>query len=92
MFTVRVSDNFHHMDEDETYTQGEYATWAEAVAVSRRIVDRCLAEYQQPGMTAEALFSRYAAFGEDPLIVPTPEGEKFSAWDYAQERCAALCG
>jgi hypothetical protein len=32
MFTVHAADNFHFMDEDETYAHGEFATWAEAVA------------------------------------------------------------
>lgn len=91
MFTVRVADNFHYMDESETYTLGEFVTWAQAVTAARAIVDRCLAEHHQPGMTAEALFSQYMSFGDDPFIDPQPEGEKFSGRDYAKERCSALC-
>lgn len=93
MYTVRVADNFHYMDEDETYTLGAFPTWAEAVAAARRVVDRSLEELHQPGMDAEALFAQYTAFGEDPYIVPVPDGEaEFSAWDYAKQRCAVLCG
>lgn len=91
MFTVRVADNFHYMDESETYTHGEFPTWVDAVEAARGIVDRCLSEYHQPGITAEALFSKYKFFGDDPFIIPTPDGEKFSGWDYAKERCAFLC-
>ena len=91
MFIVRVADNARYMDESETHSHGEYPTWTDAVAAARHVVDRCLAEHHQPGMSAEALFGRYTIFGDDPFIVPTPSGESFSAWDYARERCSALC-
>jgi len=93
MFKVRVADNFRYMDEDEVYTHGEFATWAEALAASQRIVERSLLEFLKPGMSAAELFSQYAMFGDDPFIVPTAEGEKlFSARDHARQRCEALCG
>lgn len=92
MFTVRVADNFHYLDDSETYTHGEFSTWAEAVEAARAIVDRCLAEYYQPGMAADTLLSKYKSFGDDPFVIPVPDGEGFSAWDYAEERCAILCG
>ena len=91
MFTIKVADNFHYMDESETYTDGEFATWAEAVAAARRIVDECLTEYHVDGATAEGMFSSYKMFGDDPYIVPVPAGEHFSAWDYAEKRCQELC-
>lgn len=87
MFVVRIADSFHYMDESEIYTHGESLTWAEAVAAAKNIVDRCLTEDYQPGMTAEILFSRYKAFGDDSFIIPAPEGEKFYGWDFAKERC-----
>ena len=91
MFTIRVADNFHYMDEDETYTAGEFATWEEALVAARERVDRSLAEAYTPGMTADALFGQYTSFGDDPYIVPTPAGEKFSAWDYARQRSEVIC-
>jgi hypothetical protein len=91
MFSVRVADNFHYMDEDETYTHGEFANWSEAVAAAREIVDRHLSQAYQPGMSADALYDEYISFGEDPYIIPVPPGEHFSAWEYAKERCQMLC-
>ena len=92
-FTVRISDNFHYMDEDETYTRGEYDTWEAAVSEAKRIVRMCVVEYHKPGMSAEEVFKMYTTFGDDASVSPTPEGEKyFSGWDYARERCKALCG
>ena len=91
MFVVRVADNFHYMDASETYTHGEFATWAEAVAVSRGIVDAFLVQHLKPGIDAERLFELYIAFGDDPHIAPVPEGESFSAWGYAELRCTQLC-
>jgi len=91
MFVLRVADNFHYMDQDETYTHSEYATWADAVAVARRIVDESLAEHYRPGISAGELFSMYTSFGDDPFIVSPPPGERFSAWDYARQQCELLC-
>ena len=90
-FVVRVADNFHYMDESEAYDHGCYPTWEEALLVARRIVDPCLADYQKPGMTADELFHMYASFGDDPYISPGPDGQRFSAWDYARERAGVLC-
>jgi hypothetical protein len=92
MFTVRVADNYHYMDPDEIYTHGDFPTWIEALDAARNIVDSCLANYFEPGISADALYEKYRAFGDDPFIAPEPDGEKFSAWDYARERCAQLCG
>jgi hypothetical protein len=91
MFTVMVDDNFHYMDEDERRALGEFATWEEAVQAARQIVERSLSEHYKPGMTAEQLYSAYTGFGEDPFIVPKPEGQAFSAWTYAKQRCAQIC-
>jgi hypothetical protein len=91
MFTMYVADNFHYMDEDETYIHGVFATWAEATAAARQIVDESLAHHYRPGMTAADLHRMYTSFGDDPFIRPKPDGEKFSAWDYARQRCDELC-
>jgi hypothetical protein len=92
MFEVRVADNFHYMDQSETYSKGQYPTWSEAVSVAREIVDRCLAEYHRDDMTADDLFHQYVTFGDDPFVIPVPDGEHFSGWDYAKQRCQAICG
>ncbi len=92
MYEVRVADNFHYMDLSEIYTLGSYSSWQDAVAAAKAVVDRCLAEYLEQGVTADALFEHYTMFGDDPHIHPVPEGEIiFSAWDYAKQRCLALC-
>ena len=91
MFVVRVADNFHYMDDDETFTHGEFATWPEAIAAARQLVDRYLAAAFRPGMTSAALYDGYTSFGDDPYIVPVLDGERFSAWEYAKHRCEAMC-
>jgi hypothetical protein len=91
MFIVHVADNFDYMDEDETHTHGEFATWAEAVTAARQIVDDSLAHLSRPGMTEAALYDMYVSFGDDPYIRPEPDGERFSAWDYARQKCNELC-
>jgi hypothetical protein len=48
---------------------GVFATSEEAVAACRSIVDGYLTDAFKPGMTADALFQSYTAFGEDPFIV-----------------------
>src|SRR5262245_22319631 len=92
MFAVFVADNYHFMEQDSTYKLGEYATWVEAEAAARRLVDECLNDGFRPGMGAEDLYDTYVSFGDDPYIVPTPAGEeRFSAWDYAKRRCEEMC-
>jgi hypothetical protein len=92
-YLVVVDDNFHYMDEDARSTFGRFATLDAALAVCRTIVDRCLEEAYQPGMTAKVLVSAYKGFGDDPFILP-PDGAPvchFSAWDYAQQRAEEMC-
>jgi hypothetical protein len=92
-YQVAVDDNFHYMDKDARYGAGEFATAAEALAKARKIVDDYLATAFEAGMNADALYSSYQAFGEDPFITATGGDPSvvFSAWDYAKERCAQLC-
>lgn len=91
-FTVRVRENSHSMDEGEAYDLPAFATYAEAEAACRRIVDDFLTGNLKPGLGAEALFRLYTTFGEDPAIDgPGPSGAGFSAWDYARGRCDELC-
>lgn len=90
-YQVFVDDNYHYMDESHRYTRGTFESWEEAVACCREIVDRCLAEQHEPGMTAEQLWGRYTMYGEDPFIVPVSEEHRFSAWSYAKERAVELC-
>ena len=90
-FTILVDDNFHPQNESERYELGPYDSFSEAADVCKGIVDRFLAETRTEDMTAEALYSKYLSFGEDPWIHPTPEGQPdFSAWDYAKARCSEL--
>ena len=94
-YRVLVDENFHYMDKSRRYAQGDYATYAEAFAVCREIVDRFLRHEHVPGMPASALYFRYMMFGRDPFLVNgTGEAEAqpgFSAWDYARQRCMDLC-
>jgi len=93
-YTVMVADNFHYMDEDERWEYGTFATPEEALAACRKLVDEWLALNHKPGMTAAELYSQYMSFGDDPFIIAPNEaqGAAFSAWDYARERSAILCG
>ena len=90
-FEVFVDDNFHYQDESERYKQGEYDTYEEAVKSCKKIVDGELSHLSLNRLSATELYSSYTSFGEDPFIRPTPEGERFSAWDYARQRCEEIC-
>jgi hypothetical protein len=91
-YTVMVDDNFHYQDEEHRREHGAFDTLDAAIAACRAIVDRSLAESYRDGLTAEELFRQYTSFGEDPYVVGDGAQVPFSAWDYARERCAALCG
>jgi len=89
-YTVFVDDNFHYMDEEERYKLGEFDTREEALAAAKKIVDEFLDPSYEPWMTAHEMYEGYVMFGEDPFIVPDDPADRFSAWDYAKERCAML--
>jgi hypothetical protein len=91
-FKVIIADNFRYQDQDSSYTSGEFNSYELAKAHCRQIVDASLVEAHEAGMTAKELFDSYAHFGEDPHILPRSDGERFSAWDYAKQRCAVICG
>ena len=90
-FEVLVDDNFHYQDESERYKQGEYETYEEAVKVCKAIVDGELLHVYEEGTSAADLYNSYTSFGEDPFIRPSPEGQRFSAWEYARQRCEEIC-
>lgn len=91
-YQVFIDDNFHYQDEDARYKLGDFETFEEAVAVCRKIVDEYLLENYKPGMTAGELSVNYTNFGDDPFIIGEPVPFRFSAWDYARERCRQICG
>jgi hypothetical protein len=91
IFKVFVDDNFHFQDTSERYQQGEYESFETAVAVCKQIVDQYLAATFKEGMSAAELYQRYVSFGDDPFVVPKPEGADFSAWVYAKQRCSEIC-
>ena len=68
-YHVLVDDIFCSTDKNQSYTKGEYPTYAEALAVCREIVDRFLRHECAPGMPASARYFRYMMFGKDPSIV-----------------------
>ena len=94
-YQIVIADNFHYMDKDEHVEAGIYESYEAAVAACREIVDDSVLHQHKPGMSADELFKMYSMFGDDPFIVlldGAPTGERFSAWDYARERCRAICG
>jgi hypothetical protein len=94
-YKVMVDDNFHYQEPEERWELGIYATLEEALAACRGIVDRALKEEYLPGISAEKLYDRYTSFGDDPFIVVLDGADadaRFSAWNYAKERCRTLCG
>ena len=78
------------MDESERYDKGEHATYEDAAAACKTIVDDYLVHTYKKGMTADELYESYIDFGEDPFIIPDDKSERFSAWNYAKRRCQEL--
>ncbi len=89
-FEVFVDDNYHYMDEESRYRAGFFASYEEALAVAKAIVDEFLERCHRPGMTSKELYQGYVGFGEDPFIIPSG-ATPFSAWEYARTRCMELC-
>ena len=90
-WTVYVDSNFHHMDEDERYSVGSFENYDDALSVCKKIVNEFLTTAQ--AKTADELFTGYVGFGEDPWIKGSPkapEQVRFSAREYARQRCDEL--
>ena len=91
-YRVMVDDNFHHMDAEERYEYGAFATCEEAMAACRRIVDDFLHDQYRPPMTTDELWRLYTAFGDDAFIITTDRMCSFSGWAYARARCREIAG
>jgi len=91
-YQVMVADNFHYMDESERHAHDSFDTLEAALDACRRLVDRDLGELHRPGMSGDALYRQYVAFGSDPYVIGagSEAGVPFSAWDYAHERCRTM--
>lgn len=89
-YEVFVDDNYHYMDESSRYSGGVFDSWEQAEAKCRMIVDEFLVANFKEGMAAEDLMRQYKSYGEDPWILSLSD-RRFSAWDYAAERCEDLC-
>lgn len=93
-FQVIVADNFHYMDDDESYVHGGFDTLETAIEASKAIVDENLSHMIKvnPRLTAAQLFDHYRSFGDDPYVRGARSDRvPFSAWKYAEERCSVLC-
>jgi hypothetical protein len=94
-YEVLIDDNFHYQDESERVSHGVFATADEALAACRSIVDGFLTDAFKPDMSPDALYKYYMGFGDDPFVVPVDPKDasvRFSAWEYAKERCAVIAG
>ncbi len=86
---LKVYDNFHYQDEDETYTRGPYPSASHAISAARGIVDASMRKEKRLSQSAEQLLQRYTSFGEDPIVLG-PGDFEFSAWTYAESRASQI--
>jgi len=86
-YIVFVDDNFHHGDENERYKLGEYNTRDEALTACKDVVDEYFKLIEKGKFTFKELWEGYMLYGEDPFIWNDENIEKFSAWEYARQRC-----
>ncbi|MCZ7668549.1 MAG: hypothetical protein M5U34_15850 [Chloroflexi bacterium] len=90
-FKVFVDDNFHYQDKSDRYELGEFDSFEAAVAACQMIIDQYLMAAFKEGMDPAELYEKYISFGEEPFVIPMPEGASFSAWVYAEQRCSQIC-
>ncbi len=90
-YKVCVDDNFHYQDESERFTHGEYETAEQAIQIAKEITDESLKFLYKKGMSSEDLYQQYTMMGDDPFIISDDRDCRFSAWNYAKERCDEIC-
>ena len=88
VYWLKVYDNFHYMDESETYRIGPYFGASEALMTAKALVDETIDAALSEGGSPEDALAQYRASGEDPMIIGSPQVQ-FSGWSYAKARCAA---
>jgi len=92
-FYLRVYDNYHYMDESKAYNHGQYETYKDAIVGAKVIVDEFIEHYWKPGVKPAEFLAGFAAYGEEPIILPNEHGEleNFSARTYFKSRIAEIC-
>jgi hypothetical protein len=93
-FVEGLSD--HQKVETQVRRIGEYASVEEAITVSKQMIDDFLQRTYRPGMLSKVLFLQYQERGEYPFIFrdddKTFNVPSFNHLNYAQTRCAEICG
>jgi guanosine-3',5'-bis(diphosphate) 3'-pyrophosphohydrolase len=85
-YFLKVYNNFHYMDEDETYFVKGIGTAEEALRKARGMVESYFLENWKPGIDYGTANAMYTMYGLDPVICSdSGENVKFSAWKYAGE-------
>jgi hypothetical protein len=86
-YVVQVDDNFHNGDESERYKLGQFETREQAVAACKAKVEEYFERIEKGKYSFKELWEGYMMYGEDPFIINDDQEEKFSAWEYAKQRC-----
>jgi hypothetical protein len=86
-YRVYVDDNYHNGDENARFELGEFATREEALAACWAKVEEYFERLEKGKYSFEELWDGYKMYGEDPFIINDDNNERFSAWEYARQRC-----
>jgi hypothetical protein len=86
-YLVQVDDNFHDGEESERYLLGEFESREKALAACRAKVEEYFDRIEKGKYSFKELWEGYKLYGEDPFIINDDQEEKFSAWEYAKQKC-----
>ncbi len=86
-YTVFVDDNFHDGDEKERYKLGEFETREAALKACKQKVEEYFEQVEKGKYTFKEIWEGYLQYGEDPFIIDDDSEVKFSAWEYAKQKC-----
>ncbi|MFH1377669.1 MAG: hypothetical protein ABIH86_02845 [Planctomycetota bacterium] len=90
MFFIYVDDNNRSDDKPVRRKHGGCDQYSDAVRVCKEIVNESVREFFDNDYDEDGNYDRYVIWGESPWIIPEPDGEHFSAFDYARERIREL--
>ena len=86
-YVVYVDDNYHRGDETARTKMGLFDTREEALAACKARVDEYFDRLEKGKYSFDELWGGYMMYGEDPYIASDPFEGRFSAWEYAKQRC-----
>lgn len=96
MTKTRIASRFHvesydNYNMEDWMTNGEFDSADAAIACAQGVINKFLANYSAPGISASDLYTSFLCHGEVPCI-HNSEGLRFEPYEYLKRRIREITG